>query len=64
MEALKIIAESWPIAAMVIGVSAAYVVRRSLRQRMQIGHQERLDRAQGNQAVVVRDARNYGNDEG
>lgn len=54
MEALKIVAESWPIAAMVIGLSGAYVVRRTIRQSMEIGHAERMDRAQGNQAVVVR----------
>lgn len=54
MHALEIIAQSWPIAVMVVGVASAIVVRRSLKQVMDNDRAEKLDRAQGNKAVVVR----------
>ena len=52
MEALKIIAESWPIAIMVIGLAAAYVIRRSLKQVMD--HSAKMDEYRAGTAVVVR----------
>lgn len=51
---LEIIGSSWPIAFMVIGLAAAFTVRRTLKQAMDNSHAEKLDRSQGNQAVVVR----------
>lgn len=53
LQGLRIVAESWPLAAMVVGVAAAVVVRRSLRQAMDNTRAESEDRAQGNRAVVV-----------
>jgi NADH:ubiquinone oxidoreductase subunit F (NADH-binding) len=55
MKALEIIAGSWPIAVMVVGVSIALVVRRSIKQAMDNDREAKRDRAMGNQAVVVRD---------
>ena len=52
MEALKIIAESWPIAIMVIGLAAAYVIRRSLKQVMD--HSAKMDEYRAGTAAVVR----------
>lgn len=54
LKALELIANSWPIAAAVIGVSAAIVVHRLIKRATDYGHQERMDRLRGNQAVVVR----------
>jgi hypothetical protein len=62
MEALQIVAGSWPIAVMVIGVSAAVVVRRSLKQVMDNDRAKELDRAQGNNAVVVTSRTNHRDD--
>lgn len=53
MEALRIIAGSWPIACMVVGLAAAVVVRRTLKQAMDNSQALALDRASGNRAVVV-----------
>lgn len=36
LQYLIVIAESWPIAVMVIGVAVCIVVRRSIRQRLAI----------------------------
>lgn len=54
MEALKIVAESWPIAAMVIGLGVTATVYRVVQKSERRAHLERMDRLQGNQAVVVR----------
>ena len=59
MEALQIVAGSWPIAAMVVGLSAAFVVRRTLRQAMNNQREKELERAQGNQAVIVRNRHSH-----
>lgn len=53
MRALEIIADSWPIAVMVVGVCAAYVVRRSIKQVVDTNHVEAMDRQSGSRAVVV-----------
>lgn len=52
MQALQIIAGSWPIAIMVIGIATAVVVNRRLKQAMDDSQAVRDLRA--NQAVVVR----------
>ena len=52
LEYLKVIAESWPIAVMVIGVSAAIVVRRSLRQAM--NNSAEIQELRASSALVVR----------
>ena len=53
MEALRIVAASWPVAAMVVGVTTGIVVRRSMYQAMNNDRLEKIERAKGNQAVVV-----------
>lgn len=62
MEALKIVADSWPIAFMVLGLAAAYVIRQSLHQSIDAAHTETMDRAKGNQAVVVSERRPHADD--
>lgn len=54
MEALKIIAASWPIAAMVIALCGIAAGWSTIRRSMKFSRDAQLDRAQGNQAVVVR----------
>lgn len=53
IEVLALIAGSWPIAAMVVGVTVAVVVRRCFRQVLDNSRAAQIDRAQGNQSVVV-----------
>ena len=53
MDALRIIAGSWPIAAIVIGTGTTFAVRRTLKQSMDFSHVERMDQLEGNRAVVV-----------
>jgi len=52
LEYLKVIAESWPIAVMVIGISAAIVIRRSLRQAM--NNSAEIQELRASSALVVR----------
>ena len=52
MEALKIIAESWPIAIMVLGVMVAGVVLYLIRWFKQSDREDKAYRSE--QAVVVR----------
>lgn len=54
LKALELVAGSWPLAVAVVGVAVAIVVRRSLKQAMDNNRAVKIDRAQGNQAVVVR----------
>jgi hypothetical protein len=53
MEALRIVAGSWPIAAIVIGTGITFTVRRTWKQSMQLAHEEKMDQLAGNRAVVV-----------
>jgi hypothetical protein len=57
LEFFKILADSWPIAWMVLGITAAVVIRKSFKQAMDNDRAEKLDRAQGNNAVVVQNRR-------
>lgn len=52
MEILTIIASSWPIATMVVAIAAAIVVRRSLKQSMDLT--DKMNEYNINKAVVVR----------
>lgn len=52
MEALKIVAESWPIAVMVVGLSITTVTNRRLKQAMDDSQAVRDLRA--SQALTVR----------
>lgn len=54
LKALELISGSWPLAAAVVGIAIAITVRRSLKQAMDNDRADKQDRAQGNQAVVVR----------
>lgn len=56
MEALQIVAGSWPIACMVVGLSAAVVIRRTLKQAMDNSQALALDRANGSKSVVVHES--------
>jgi hypothetical protein len=53
MEALRVIAGSWPIAVMVVGVTTGFFVRRTLYQTINNAHLEKLEQYNGNRAVVV-----------
>lgn len=53
LEYLHVIAGSWPIAIMVVGLGTAVVVRQSFKQLMNNSRAAQIDRAQGNNAVVV-----------
>lgn len=53
IEVLQIIATSWPIAVMVIGLAAAITVRRSLKQSMDNSNE--IQNIRASQSVVVRD---------
>lgn len=53
VEVLSIVAQSWPIAFMVVGTGAAIVVNRRLKQAMDDSRAVRDMRA--SQAVTVRD---------
>lgn len=55
LEALLIVASSWPIAVMVVGVTGALTARYLVKRKMDQSHAENMDRAQGNRAVVVQD---------
>jgi uncharacterized membrane-anchored protein YhcB (DUF1043 family) len=60
MEALKIISESWPIAAMVVGLTIAVVVYRLIDRNDKRSHRENMERMQGSGAVVVQHRDNAG----
>lgn len=51
IEGLRIVAESYPIAIMVVGIAASIVVRRSLKQSMEI----RDSQYRASNAVVIRE---------
>lgn len=53
MEAWRILAGSWPVAAIIIGTGGIYAVRKTVRQSMDFAHEEQLARLEGNRAVVV-----------
>ena len=53
MKALEIIAMSWPIAAMFVAFCAAITIYTLIRRVMKDSHEERMERLNGNNAVVV-----------
>lgn len=53
LEGLRIVAGSWPLAVIVVGLAAAYVARRSIAQVLRNRREAEADRAHGNNAVVV-----------
>ena len=57
LEFLRIIAGSWPIAAMVIGIAAAIVIRRTFKQMMDATEKQNEYRASN--AVVVKQREDY-----
>ena len=54
---LRIFSESWPLAVMVVAMSGAIVVRRSIKQGLENQRLKELDRSSGNHAVVVHPSR-------
>lgn len=56
LQALKLISESWPLAAAAVGITIALVVRRCFKQALTNEHEKSMDRAQGNKAVVVHES--------
>lgn len=55
IDILVIVATSWPITVMVVGVSAAFVIRRSLKQAMDNADDVRNLRAVNSELVRARD---------
>lgn len=57
MEALRIIAASWPIAATVIGIGFAIVIRRCFKQAMD--NTEKMNEYRAGSAVAVQSQDRY-----
>lgn len=53
MQALEIVAGSWPIAAMVVAGTAGFVVWRLVSRAMKDSRDLTMERLSGSQAVVV-----------
>lgn len=57
LKALELVAGSWPIAFITVGIGIAFVVRRCFKQALDNDKAEKEARNSGERAVVVQPAR-------